>query len=325
MITRIQTSKFNKNVFASSFSKAKIIRFCGDMHGFGRDHTNDILDFFNEQYPNTKLLLEYQLPSSVKEHYSNLVLDYDFTLWREYLQIRKFEVFRQHPDIDINNLLCTFNAKQHAGSRLLVSYLYNNRMHNPGYVSKNFQTNLQHLYKDIEQLSDNVDLDRIIFGVHKQHNEGYLSTVNVFGEKFSDQTDNLKNLSPRIANSFVYIVSENVSTGYIPYISEKFLYGVVNRSLFLAWAPPGWHKQLSEQFGFKLYDDIFDYSFDSIENPTKRLQMLMKNLAVYQQLSIDDWHDLRKVEIDKIQYNYEHFFSQKYLDKIQKTQYNHLD
>jgi hypothetical protein len=104
-----------------------------------------------------------------------------------------------------------------------------------------------------------------------------------------------------------------MATSYCPFVTEKFLYSIVTRGLFLAYAQPGWHDHVEKYYGFKRYTKLFDYRFDAIQNPVERLIELMSMISKFSMLSITDWTDLYLLEQETIEYNYNHFFSGDYL------------
>jgi hypothetical protein len=104
-------------------------------------------------------------------------------------------------------------------------------------------------------------------------------------------------------------VSETLGTSYYPFVTEKFLYSVITRGLFLAYAQPGWHDHLERVFGFRKFERIFNYEFDSVQNPIKRLVSLMSMLSKFSILDSNDWRDLYEMETDTIEHNYNHYFS----------------
>ena len=104
-----------------------------------------------------------------------------------------------------------------------------------------------------------------------------------------------------------------MATSYYPFVTEKFLYSVVTRGLFLAYAQPGWYDYAEKYYGFKRYDRIFDYSFDQIKNPVKRLVKLIEMVSKFSKLSSADWKDLYLMEQDTIEFNYDNYFSGNYL------------
>jgi hypothetical protein len=109
-----------------------------------------------------------------------------------------------------------------------------------------------------------------------------------------------------------------MATSYYPFVTEKFLYSVVTRGLFLAYAQPGWHAHLEKYYGFKRYTKLFDYRFDLIQNPVERLVELMSMISKFSVLSVHDWHDLYLIEQDTIEYNYNHYYSKDYLKCLEK-------
>ena len=112
-----------------------------------------------------------------------------------------------------------------------------------------------------------------------------------------------------------------MATSYVPFVTEKFLYSIVTRGLFLAYAQPGWHDHLEKYYGFKKYTKLFDYRFDTIENPVERLVEMITMISKFSKLSPGDWHDLYQLEQNTIEYNYDHYFSKGYLSCLQ--QHNH--
>jgi uncharacterized membrane protein len=111
-------------------------------------------------------------------------------------------------------------------------------------------------------------------------------------------------------------VSESMATSYYPFVSEKFLYSIVTRGLFVAYAQPGWHAHIKKYYGFKSYTKLFDYRFDSIQNPVERLVELMSMISKFSVLSTDDWKDIYRIESDTVEFNYNHYFSGDYLKHL---------
>lgn len=107
-----------------------------------------------------------------------------------------------------------------------------------------------------------------------------------------------------------------MATSYYPFVTEKFLYSVVTRGLFLAYAHPGWHEHLEKYYGFKRYTKLFDYTFDTIQNPVKRLVELMTMISKFSFLSSDDWRDLYLLQQDEVEFNYDHYMSKAYMKDL---------
>ena len=149
-----------------------------------------------------------------------------------------------------------------------------------------------------------------------KNSDDFNNKIYSFGHVRYDHKNNIYNLENKLTGSFLHLVSETMATSYYPYYSEKFLYSVVTRGLFLSYAQPMWHKHLEKYYGFKKYDKIFNYDFDSIKNPVKRLVKLIEMISKFKNLSVDDWRDLYLMEEETIEYNYDHYFSGNYLKHL---------
>jgi hypothetical protein len=99
------------------------------------------------------------------------------------------------------------------------------------------------------------------------------------------------------------------------------MYSVVTRGLFLSYAQPKWHDHLEKYYGFKTYKKLFDYKFDSISNPIERLVELMTMISKFSKLSFDELYDMYLIELDTINYNYDHFFSGDYIKYLKEYEY----
>ena len=53
------------------------------------------------------------------------------------------------------------------------------------------------------------------------------------------------------------------------FITEKTIRPIITRKPFIVFSCQNFHYKL-QQYGFKLYDEIIDYEFDSIKETTKR-------------------------------------------------------
>jgi hypothetical protein len=203
------------------------------------------------------------------EKYNRLDLGFDFAvqnrkIWEPFLD------YNTHPDIAYKNFVCSFNGSPHVSRKLLVSALHHFGWYNPEYVSKNFAYSADMLDG---HLIDHVDHEssfyRKFFINHRSEN--FFQTVNSFGHVREDHTSNICALEHKLTQSFLHVVSETMATSYYPFVTEKFLYSVVTRGLFLAYAQPGWHQHLEKYYGIKRYTKLFDYRFDEIQNPVEQL------------------------------------------------------
>lgn len=229
-----------------------------------------------------------------------------------------FVDYRCHPELEYRNFLCSFNGSPHVSRKLLVSALQRWGYFDPETCSKNFQYTADELDG---HLGDYLDLDRHRFykrffiGVDSQE---FFHQIHSFGHVKYNHAQNIYGLERQLTGSFLHLVSETLATSYYPFVTEKFLYSVVTRGLFLAYAQPGWHDHLERYWGFRRYNRIFDYDFDAIQNPVERLIELISMISKFSLLTSDDWRDLYEMEYDTIEYNYDHYFSGNYLNYYQQ-------
>lgn len=98
-------------------------------------------------------------------------------------------------------------------------------------------------------------------------------------------------------NPLINLVTE--SDDDIIGISEKTCKPLLVGQPFITYSYKGFHKTL-EEFGFELYDEIFDYSFDSKETRTERILGICENLD---KLKNKDYNKLYNLISDKLERN----------------------
>ena len=104
-------------------------------------------------------------------------------------------------------------------------------------------------------------------------------------------------------SSFINLIGEYTESEIeIIDISEKAWLSILYEKVFLAVAAKNYYKTLSDH-GFLLYDELFDYSFDSLDTIEKRIDGVVENLIKVKNLNYsEEYSNL----IDKIKYN-KHF------------------
>jgi hypothetical protein len=263
------------------------------------------------------LIIDEPLPTVITDQYPLLNFD-----WRpEEFRHRVWHTLQDyhiHPAVNHNNFVCSFNGSAHVSRKLLVSALHKQGWYQQDFVSKNFSYSPDILDGHLADLLDQ-DQHRFYrkFFIGKD-SDNFFPTVNSFEYRQFDHSGNIRNLESKLTQSFLHVVSESMATSYYPFITEKFLYSVVTRGLFLAYAQPAWHDHLTTCFGFKRYERIFDYGFDRIQNPIQRLIALFSMISKFSSLDSTEWQDLYDMEKDTIEYNYDHYFSQDYLKCLAK-------
>ena len=155
---------------------------------------------------------------------------------------------------------------------------------------------------------------------HNLLNHGYISWLKSFDEGlydnefkyFDNRTIKLEDLDhkltlneeiiePSYFNGFVNIITE----GDINFkdISEKTFYAILHKKPFLILGSVGIHNTLKD-LGFKLYDNIFDYSFDTEHNLNSRIDGIIQNIK---SILEKDYNKLYKSCLDTAEFNYNRY------------------
>lgn len=278
--------------------------------GFDKNLNNPILDKIHTYAASTTPVHVHWhniASDQLRTHYPNLIFHYDIE-WQRKLLLDQFFDYTQHPDIDYHNFLCSFNGTPHVSRKLLTACIKKFNWFDKNYVSKNFGFTANELDGHIfEYVGDQSSFYNKFF--IDEHSDEFFTSISSFGHERFDHAHNIYNLEKKLTQSFVNVVSETMATSHVPFVTEKFLYSVVTRGLWIAYAQPGWHSHVEKYYGFRKYNQLFDYQFDDIANPVHRIIELMSMLAKFSLLAASDWHDLRLLEQDNIEFNYNHYYS----------------
>lgn len=298
--------------------KSSHIRIFDHMGGFDCNLNNDILHQINTFAKTNEQIItvytEYIFDENVRKCYQYLDLKFDFDAHKTVLDLIKD--YRQPPAQSFKNFLCSFNGSPHVSRKLLVSILNKLGLFDDKYSTKNFIINPVELEGHLfDYVSGNLERFYNKFFINANSFNYAIHTDNYSPQ---DHYNNICTLDSRIADSFLHVVSETMATSYYPFYGEKFLFSIVCRGLFVAYAHPNWHTHLEKHYGFRLYNNIFDYKFDRIQNPIERLVEMIAMIFKFSALSTHDWHDLYLMELENIEFNYEHYFSQNYLKCLAK-------
>lgn len=108
-------------------------------------------------------------------------------------------------------------------------------------------------------------------------------------------------LPEEYGQSFMQIVGESVP--HCTLISEKTVVPILHNKPFLTVSCKGFHRYL-EELGFKLYTEIFDYSFDDMEKVSDRCEGIAQNVIKVHNMLGTEGHAAVMAKIkDKLRYN----------------------
>jgi hypothetical protein len=313
------------------------IHISDHMGGFDKHLKNPMLDSLQElaNKQNSKILVytSYIVNETIARNYPELIFKLDVYDGKFF---DHFYNYHTHPALDFQNFLCSFNGSSHVSRRLLVCILRRFGWFNPKYCSKNFSFTTDMLDGHIENYVADSDRfyrkffidpndEKFFETIYQFGLDPYLHTSNDHANNIyklahnpEDHANNIYMLEKQITQSFLNLSSETMATSYYPMWTEKFLYSIVTRGLFVSYAPPTWHQQIEDCMGFRLYNKLFDYRFDQIQNPIERLIELMSMISKFSKLSTFDWHDLYELEKESIEYNHDHYFSRNYIKNLEQ-------
>jgi|DEB19_MinimDraft_3_1074340.scaffolds.fasta_scaffold01381_2 hypothetical protein len=106
-------------------------------------------------------------------------------------------------------------------------------------------------------------------------------------------------------NSFVQLVSETSIDAR--WTTEKTITPLMLGKPFIVAASPYFHKMLKD-WGIELYDELFDYSFDSVLDTEQRYDMLLENIKRICEYSPSELSVLYETVKDKIEFNKKKIF-----------------
>lgn len=100
--------------------------------------------------------------------------------------------------------------------------------------------------------------------------------------------------------SFAQLISETRNDTL--FVSEKTVTALFMEKPFLVASCPGFHKYLDE-LGFLRYDEIFDYSFDEVEDIEIRYNMVVDNFKNLSKTTFGDLPKLKEKIQEKLDFN----------------------
>jgi hypothetical protein len=97
----------------------------------------------------------------------------------------------------------------------------------------------------------------------------------VLDSKYVELLDSYQTMPEQYGNTLINLIAE--STMITNFITEKTCTAILFNKPFIVFAPKGFHQELTK-LGFVLYDELFDYTFDNVDDIEQRLQLIMENL-----------------------------------------------
>ena len=135
----------------------------------------------------------------------------------------------------------------------------------------------------------------------------------------NDVFSNLKyTTKSHYADTYFNIITETSFENNSLNLTEKSFKAFANCHPFLIIGDMDTHKYL-QSLGFELYDDLIDYSFDSMPDNQKRLNDALGQIRKVHKLGINSIINFYKNNIEKIKKNKERFFEYSFSKMIDDT------
>lgn len=273
----------SNNKYVETFSKHISIIYKPYLFGFLVDHYKDIKD-------------------NDIEHNGSII---GLLTPKEYLETIK------------NKFFLSYNKNTTKAFRIqLILWLIKNGIIDDTYVSiliKDENFNREHLRSTEHELYD------LIAYYNKFDRMGFNVLDWNYPEVKNDVFSNLKyTTKSHYADTLFNIISETSFESDSTNLTEKSFKAFANSHPFLIIGDVG-SNELVRSFGFELYDDLVDYSFDSISERDKRLNEALKQIRKVYSIGRDGIIDWYKNNVDKIEYNRNKFFTYSFSKMIDET------
>jgi len=172
---------------------------------------------------------------------------------------------------NIDKLFISLNNRPHLHRCKMMDTLYKNDLFKYGDISwMDVNSNYQFKYWHAEELILD-DEYKITTNQFTVPNEYFTTLFNLIAETTTD----------------------------VPFLTEKTMMAILLGKPFLILGSKNIHKVLLDH-GFKLYDELFDYSFDSYDNVDDRIEMIVENIK---NIKDSDYNILWYSVIEKTRYN----------------------
>ena len=218
--------------------------------------------------------------SSVIADYSNLGKVHTWFNFFLYRAFSKLVIDQSPVPILSEKIFLSFNTKAHYHRCLLMDMLAKHDLLRLGYYSWHNQPTgwsdqqYQWRYWDPTPMSIDVMYDPLD----------------------NSRLDMQHHLPSEFTNVFMILVPET-SIEYI-FITEKTWHPILAGKPFLSFAAPGFHSML-KHYGFDLYDEIFDYSFDNEVDDVIRVEKICKEISKFEMLDLDRARTAIEYKINK--------------------------
>lgn len=197
-------------------------------------------------------------------------------------------------DTPLEHLFISLNNISHVYRARLMDELAKNNLIEKGAIS----------WRDVSRMYDNQRTDELDSVRHGYVYKYWKPKRMYLDQPLIDYSNNVEqyHIPIQIKSSFAQIVAEStVNQGFI---SEKTTTSIFYNKMFMVLGCQNFHANLVEM-GFKMYENVFDYSFDSDPDYEIRVEKIVKNIKRYENYSMTDLQKIINSNKSIIKYNRE--------------------
>lgn len=202
-------------------------------------------------------------------YFSNFVLRYNLT--NQILPYEHNETIGKH--------FISLNARAHPWRCMFIDYMYKYGLFDKGYVSWHNADSWNYVYNFKWWTPEIINFD-----------DNWINDQGGYKDIFRPPV--------QFKDSLFSVISE--STLDTIFVTEKTFLPIYHKRPFIIYGAPGIHRYI-ESLGFKLFDELIDYSFDKVENDEMRCNLFMNQVS---KICNHDIQKIKKILTPKIEHNF---------------------
>lgn len=179
----------------------------------------------------------------------------------------------------LKRLFTSMNGRPHPWRCMFIDHMYKNKLLKKGYVSWHELDKVEDYNYEFKHWTP----EKLSFDAGWENEDGMCDIYRPPKE---------------FQNSVFSLISE--SNTMCLFYTEKTFVPVLNKRPFLIWGAPHANTYF-KKLGFEIFDEVIDYSFDSIDNDLQRCQGYFDQVKELSKIPLDE---LSKLVYNKVEHNY---------------------
>ena len=275
-----------------------------------RTGVNDTFSEVSTLIKNQKISKKHIIISESRYNNTKYLDEFDVHFWDTfYITKTYFYLSNQHiqtPEYKYHYICLNGKPRNHRAR--LIDLLYKENLFDNGCISWNnsegFDCSYSFKYWTPETIRLDINENHLdIFDANQILSKGIKpDEYEKYKNKIEDITYYPLQFIPpaQFYSSFMQVVAETLT--FKSFITEKTAIPLFLQKPFLVVSCKNFHNTLTN-YGFKLYDEIFDYSFDSLDTLEERIQGVIDNLNKICSFRLEECTQLYNSILHKLEHN----------------------